>query len=54
MEIERQAAKAPRTTAVGETVTTLGGNCVGCTDCRGLCRALIEVITFPDAILHPH
>lgn len=52
MNIERQVANAPRTAAVGSAVTAMGGTCVGCTNCRGLCHALIEVITFPDAILN--
>ncbi len=54
MDIERDAAKAPRTAAAGQAVIALGGTCVGCTDCRGLCRALLEVMTLPDAILRPH
>lgn len=52
MDIERQIANAPRTAAVGVAVTELGGTCVGCSNCRGLCQALIEVMTFPDAILN--
>ncbi|WP_168733130.1 hypothetical protein [Thalassobius vesicularis] len=52
MKVERQIANAPRTAAIGPTVSALGGSCVGCTNCRGLCQALIEVITFPEAILN--
>ncbi|MDF1802402.1 hypothetical protein [Thalassovita sp.] len=52
MQIERQVANAPRTVAVGNEVASLGGTCVGCTDCRGLCQALIEVMTFPEVILN--
>ena len=26
--------------------------CVGCSGCRGLCEALIEVMVLPDVILH--
>lgn len=51
MEIDRQIAKAPKTTEVGIAVSELGGNCVGCTNCQGLCQALIEVMTFPDVVL---
>lgn len=52
MQIERQIANAPRTNAVGAAVVGLGGTCVDCTNCRGLCQALIEVMTFPDVILN--
>ncbi len=26
--------------------------CVGCSDCKGLCQALAELIMIPDLILH--
>jgi|GEM_PF-2556561 len=28
----------------------LNGPCVGCSDCNGLCEALIEALTVPDLI----
>jgi hypothetical protein len=52
MQIDRQVANAPRTAEIGNSVSALGGTCVGCTNCRGLCQALIEVMTFPDVILN--
>jgi CO dehydrogenase/acetyl-CoA synthase alpha subunit len=52
MEVERQIANAPKTTAVGNSVSALEGKCVGCTNCRGLCQALIEVMTFPEVVLN--
>jgi len=27
-------------------------DCLGCTDCRGACRAYLELIALPQAILH--
>jgi hypothetical protein len=52
MEVERQIANAPKTTAVGVAVSEMGGNCIGCTNCRGLCQALIEVMSFPEVVLN--
>ncbi|WP_172677013.1 hypothetical protein [Aestuariivita boseongensis] len=51
MKTERLAAYAPRTRAVAETIAELQGPCLGCKGCQGLCIALVEAMTLPDAIL---
>ncbi|WP_159975578.1 hypothetical protein [Roseobacter cerasinus] len=29
-------------------------NCIGCTDCKGLCRAIVEMALLPETVLrHP-
>lgn len=48
---ERLAAYAPRTRAVGEDVLSMHTPCLGCPGCKGLCIALVEAMTLPDAIL---
>lgn len=51
MDIQRHVAHAPRTVELGRGVATLNQPCVGCTDCRGLCQTLIELMTLPDVLL---
>jgi len=51
MKTERLAAYAPRTRAVAETLAELHGPCLGCKGCQGLCTALVEAMTLPDAVL---
>jgi len=51
MKTDRLAAYAPRTRAVAETLGDLHGPCLGCADCRGLCVALVEAVTLPEAVL---
>ena len=51
MKTERLAAYAPRTRAVAEQVLDVQGPCLGCPGCKGLCIALVEAMTLPDAIL---
>ena len=51
MKTERLAAYAPRTRAVAEQVLDVQGPCLGCPGCQGLCIALVEAMTLPDAIL---
>ncbi|SMY06913.1 hypothetical protein [Flavimaricola marinus] len=51
MMIDRKIGFAPRTTAAAKDIAQLQGPCVGCSDCRGLCAALIEALTLPDIIL---
>ncbi|MDK3071668.1 hypothetical protein QO034_00970 [Sedimentitalea sp. JM2-8] len=51
MNISRLVAAAPRTAALSLELSKLNGPCVGCTDCNGLCKELIEALIVPDVIL---
>lgn len=31
---------------------TYKANCLGCQDCKGLCRAIIELAFLPETVLH--
>ncbi|CUH64028.1 hypothetical protein TG4357_01025 [Thalassovita gelatinovora] len=52
MEAQRLSGHAPRTTALGQQLTQLNGPCIGCSECQGLCRVLIDMVTIPDILLH--
>ncbi|WP_424985500.1 hypothetical protein [Microbulbifer sp. S227A] len=51
MYISRQIAEAPRTAALTNEISKLNGPCIGCTECNGLCKELIEALVVPDMIL---
>lgn len=51
MIMQRKAGHAPKVTAVAKELTTIQGPCIGCEGCTGLCAALIDALTVPDAIL---
>lgn len=51
MDISRSKAETPRLTALSVDIDDLQGPCVGCTDCVGLCEALIDALVVPDVIL---
>jgi len=51
MFISRHIAEAPRTVALSTEIAKLNGPCIGCTDCDGLCKELIEALVVPDLIL---
>lgn len=51
MKIDRMAAFAPKTRAVSSELAMMQGPCVGCTECEGMCKELIEAIVLPDAVL---
>ncbi len=51
MEVNRNIGSAPKTAQVGREIATMP-LCVGCTECKGLCQALIEAVTLPDVILN--
>lgn len=53
MMIERSIAHAPRTAALAQDVSRMTTTCIGCTDCGGLCQAMIEVVVVPQIVLHP-
>lgn len=43
MNIRRQPLRAPAPPPA---------RCLGCTDCRGVCAALLQLIGLPDAVLN--
>ncbi|WP_238365096.1 hypothetical protein [Mesobacterium pallidum] len=47
----QSTARTPRTEAIAREVAALAGPCVGCSDCKGLCQALIDAICVPEVIL---
>ena len=51
MNIDQAVGRAPRTSDITHEIGTLLRRCMGCPDCAGPCRALIEMMTLPDAIL---
>lgn len=51
MQMELECGAAKRTTQLARDVASLDGPCIGCTECVGLCQALIEVMTMPEVIL---
>ncbi|MEX0317085.1 MAG: hypothetical protein AB3N21_03995 [Ruegeria sp.] len=51
MQIDRSKAETPRLEALAGEVSALHGPCVGCSDCVGLYKALIDTLVLPDVIL---
>ncbi|PSL18696.1 hypothetical protein [Shimia abyssi] len=51
MSITRSNTPTQQTSAIQRELAGMNGPCIGCLDCRGLCVALIDAITVPDAIL---
>lgn len=51
MTIDRKTGHAPLTDQLVHEAATMRGRCLGCPGCTGLCAALIEAMTLPDAIL---
>ncbi len=51
MDITRSPSDTRRTLQVGQIVTELNGPCVGCSECRGICQALIDAVTLPEVLL---
>lgn len=51
MFISRHIAEAPRTAALTSEISKLNGPCIGCTECDGLCKELIEALVVPNMIL---
>lgn len=51
MNIDRKTAYAPRTSALAGKISQLQEPCVGCTDCVGMCAALIETMLVPEVVL---
>lgn len=51
LTITRRRGETDRVEAIATRVAGLGVPCVGCSDCRGLCQALIEVMVVPEVVL---
>ena len=51
MQVARKTAFAPRSEAVGAQLAALNEPCIGCTDCTGLCKDLIDAVVLPDLLL---
>ncbi len=51
MDITRSPSETHRTSQIGQIVTNLNGPCVGCSECRGICKALIDAVTLPEILL---
>ncbi len=51
MQIDRSRTPSRNVEIVADQLSTIQGPCVGCTDCVGLCKSLIEALTLPDIIL---
>ncbi len=51
MQINRGENQAPRVEQVTARAAHLQDACVGCTECTGLCLALIDAMVLPDLIL---
>jgi formate hydrogenlyase subunit 6/NADH:ubiquinone oxidoreductase subunit I len=51
MMVSRHEAARSRATENLRSTLAFAGPCIGCTDCRGVCAALIEAFALPDAVL---
>ncbi len=51
MAIQRSVGFAPRVQKLANDIQLIQGSCIGCTDCRGLCEALLEAMTLPELLL---
>lgn len=49
--VTRKRADSHRTEAVAQRIAALDTLCVGCSDCRGLCKELIEAVYLPEVVL---
>jgi hypothetical protein len=52
IHITRSRGETVRTEALAAEIAGMGTPCVGCRNCRGLCRELIEAIVVPDIVLN--
>lgn len=51
MQVDRKIGYAPKTTETGQKAALMHARCVGCEDCRGLCREFLELLTLPEAVV---
>ena len=53
MQIDRHVGHAPRSEEIGRELVALDGPCIGCKNCKGMCAALMQLLSLPEAVLHP-
>lgn len=51
MKIIRNRPQTPNVTELSMGLAQLNNPCVGCSDCVGLCDALIDALVLPDLVL---
>ena len=51
MSINRDKAPSHCTNELARKMADLRGPCIGCKDCKGMCRDLLELLMLPDIIL---
>lgn len=51
MNRSREVGHAPRVRALAREIDTCSGPCIGCSECDGLCEALIEALVVPQVVL---
>ena len=51
MMISRSQPASQNVSVLAQQLSGLNGPCVGCTQCDGLCAALIDALTLPEVIL---
>lgn len=51
MKVERTASNDVHTSSVMTQIAQLHGPCMGCTECTGICAALLDALTVPDLVL---
>lgn len=52
MQIERKTGYAPKVETIAAAAALVKGPCIGCPGCRGMCDALIEALSVPEAVLN--
>ena len=51
MQTSRKIAHAPRCHTLAQDIASMPSTCVGCTDCQGICAALIDALILPELII---
>lgn len=55
--LEHRIAHAPRVRALAKDMSCMTTTCIGCTDCGGICQAMVDVVMVPRLVLQvaaPH
>ncbi len=51
MQISQRVRHAPKTELLAEQLYEVRNSCIGCERCDGVCLALVEVLSLPEAIV---
>lgn len=51
MQVTQSAAANAHTGTLALKLMATGSRCIGCADCTGLCRELVEAMMLPDMLL---